>query len=274
MKKLNIKEIKQIELSILKFFHEFCEENKLTYYLAYGTLLGAVRHKGFIPWDDDIDVYMPRKDYEKFLKEFDKKNTNELFKTISVYDYTNYYIQFAKLIYTKTTVYEKRLCVDIPIGIWLDIFPLDNMSNDYQKAILLHKKVKIFNILRVHKIQNFKFSANKNIMDNFKVLIHKIIQKLIFFIPLKYLMRKINNLSQKYKNEEYSKYIGYVASTDNSFLLEREWFKERVLIVFENYKFWVPKEWDKVLKNNYGNYMQLPPENKRVDHLIEAYWKD
>ena len=273
MIKLSPKEIKKIELDILKYFHNFCEENNLTYFLAYGTLLGAVRHKGFIPWDDDIDIFMPRNDYEKFFKKFYKKNKNKNIEIISIYNNQKFYVPIIKLINKNTFLDEKCNKYQFPIGIWIDIFPLDNMSSDLEKSLSLHRTVRFYNFFRYHKIWNFKFLKNEKIIENIKICTHKLIQVLIYFVSLKYLILKIDDISKKYKKEDNSKYIGYVASYDNSFLLERDWFKERVLLDFEGYKFWAPKEWDKVLKNNYGDYMKIPPENKRKGHLIEAYWK-
>lgn len=258
MKNLSMEEVKKIELEILNFFHDFCEENNLKYYLAFGTLLGAVRHKGFIPWDDDIDIYMPRDDYEKFIKIFyDKYNQLSI---LCVDNNVQYYLQYAKLVKNGTVILDNLY----QFGICIDVFPLDNLLNDYKKSLFL---IKVVNLLRIIKDSKL-FCYNKITIKN---IIHKIFKYIFFFIPTRYLVVKINNLSKKYKREIDSKYVGYVASATKKPVLRREWFKERVLLDFENYKFWAPKEWNKVLENSYGNYMILPPENKRINHSIEAY---
>ena len=269
MNKLDRKEIKQVLLDILIHFHKFCEENKLTYYLAYGTLLGAVRHKGFIPWDDDIDVYMLRKDYDFLIKNFNNLNNIKNLNLLSIYSNIKYYKSFPKIV-NNNTITNEKIKYKFPIGLWIDIFPLDNMSNSYKKAFSLHRKVKLIQFFFNYKVYNLR-----TINSRYKILkntIHCLIKFFVFFIPNKYFIRKIDDISQKYKDN--SRYIGYVASDTKKPVLEREWFKERVFLDFEGYSFWAPKEWDKVLKNNYGNYMQLPPENKRIGHLIEAYWKE
>lgn len=267
MKELAIEQSKKIELEILNFFHKFCEENKLTYYLAYGTLLGAVRHKGFIPWDDDIDVYMPRNDYEQLLKTFNKINNNKDLNLISVYNIQKYYLTFAKLVNTKTFVEQNS--IDYKLGLFIDIFPIDNLSDSYQKSYMLYKKVRFIRILKDSKV--FKYKLSKNIFKNF---IRKIFKTLLCFIPTNYLIIKINEISQKYKDNINSKYIGHLAGGSKNVVVEREWFKEKILLDFEEYKFWCPKEYDKVLKINYGNYMELPPEEKRKIHFVKAYMND
>ena len=272
MKKLTTTEVKEIELKMLNSFHQFCEENNLTYYLAYGTLLGAVRHKGFIPWDDDIDIYMIRKDYEYVINNFNKKIKDETIGVISIKQNDKFYVPFAKIINNKTFVSEK-VTEKCPIGVWIDIFPLDNMSSKYKKALLLIKKVRFFKILNLIKVYTFKGRA-KNFYEFLEKTICKLVKKIIFFIKNKDIITKIDKLSQKYNNEENSKYIGYVAEFIGNNIMQKEWFKERVLLDFEGYKFWCPKEYDKVLKFCFGDYMKLPPENKRVHHSVEAYWKD
>lgn len=268
MKKLNLEEIKEICLEILICVHDFCETNKLTYYLAYGSLLGAVRHKGFIPWDDDIDIYMPRKDYEIFLKEFDVTNINKLFKTISMYNDKTYWMEFARVVNTKTILIKKT----IP-HIYIDVFPLDNMSNDYKQALSLQRKIRILKFLRNHKVGNFNLSYD--FFTNLKNIVHTMIKILIFFIPLRYLILKIDFLAKKYAQNKMTKYIGRAVDSRYMFeIYESTCFADRILLDFEGYKFWGPKEYDKILTQYFGNYMEVPPKNKRISHSIEAYLKE
>ena len=138
----NLSEIKKIELDILRAFRSFCEKNSLRYFLAYGTLLGAVRHGGFIPWDDDIDVAMPRTDYERFLKEFRDER-------YEVYDLSKkgYFYPFAKLCDT-TTVLIEEMSVKNSIGVYIDIFPMDGIADNDQSQ---HSKAKRLMKLQQHK---------------------------------------------------------------------------------------------------------------------------
>ena len=132
MKKMQLREIKDIELDILIAFNKFCQDNNLKYYLSGGTLLGAIRHKGFIPWDDDIDVCMPRPDYERLMKIFPNIYMNKYkLKTISR---KNFICPFAKIIDINTRVDFKYLN-NIDKNLWLDIFPIDGLPKSKKKQI-------------------------------------------------------------------------------------------------------------------------------------------
>ena len=130
MKKLTDKEVKQIELDILEYVHNFCEENGLKYIMNYGTLIGAVRHKGFIPWDDDIDISMPRADYEKLIASFPKNGRYKILDHRTSKDYFN---NFVKVIDTNTKIVDNRNDKTYESGLFIDIFPMDRF--DDMKAV-------------------------------------------------------------------------------------------------------------------------------------------
>ncbi len=272
-RKLTIPEIRQIELDILKYFHKFCEENNLTYYLAYGTLLGAVRHKGFIPWDDDIDVHMPRKDLEKLIEIFNKKNTNKDIEILTIYNNPNFYMPLIRLV-NKNTIINRDNIFDIKcdVSIWLDIFPLDNMSDDYKDALSLNRKAKTFRWLANQKI--FKFNINTSFSQKIKNIFHNIIKFCLRPVSVEYLMKKTDRISKKYMQQEMTKYVGWAANFKAN-IYPSSYFKERVLLEFEGDKFYAPKEYDKILTEYFGNYMDLPPMDARVGHnMEEVYWID
>lgn len=120
-KTIDIKELKKIQLGLLNALDDYCVQNDLTYYLAYGTLIGAIRHKGYIPWDDDIDVMMPREDYNKFIANFNNDKHASNVKAISHEIDTDYYLSFAKLI-NKSTVMQEEVNSDYQIGVYIDVF--------------------------------------------------------------------------------------------------------------------------------------------------------
>ena len=124
-KELSVEEVKERELELLKTLHEFCDKNGLRYYLAYGSLIGAIRHKGFIPWDDDIDVLMPYEDYCKLIQLFNG-NSGSQYQLISREINKEYYLPYGKLVDTGT-VMKEELNVSLEIGIYLDIFPFYNL---------------------------------------------------------------------------------------------------------------------------------------------------
>lgn len=265
MREITLEEQKEILKEILNAFHEFCGEHKLQYYLTGGTLLGAVRHRGFIPWDDDIDVCMPRNDYEKFLDLFD--SAGKRFKVVSIRN-KDYYLPFAKIVDTTTRLVE-MVDSEFELGIYIDVFPIDNMSNDYQKAFELYKSVtKYRNALM---IKNIKLSKRRALYKNFMLLSGK---TLLYIVPRKWILKKIDEKSQIYRANDATAYVGMVCAAfyGKREILKDEWFTERCLLEFEGGRFWAPKGYDAFLTQLYGDYMQLPPEEKRVTHHDNKAW--
>ena len=267
-KQLTLEEIKEVELNILIDFSEFCEKNNLRYYLTYGTLLGAVRHKGFIPWDDDIDVNMPRDDYDKLqtlLKNNNYKiNDHIILKTP---ESKNYQYQFCKIIDNRTIVYEKNIKNKYQTSIWIDIFPLDNIPENT-------KKQKHFISTLIRKRKHYFYTFEKSF--NGKSLIGKIkytIVKIIMTPVCKLINQKcrIAKLATKYKNLE-TDLIFFSLNGDAYKTIFNKNVLEQTDLLFENRKFKTFKNYDKVLTQLFGNYMELPPVEQRISHSFEAYF--
>lgn len=260
----SLDELKKIELDIMLKIHHFCEENKIRYYMIAGTLIGAIRHKGFIPWDDDIDIAMPREDYEKFLKifpEFGKKNNLQ-----AVNNRTKPYYgrPMTKVIDTRTLLTEPEYRSDDPIGVFVDIWVMDGVPNDASKGNWLKKMRKEKEILfaSVYKATT-EFSFGKNLA----ILLGR---------PINYKKRaeKFDKLAQTYKYEECDIVVNYIGMTKKLETYQKSWFGEGVLVDFEGYKFWAPAKYDMWLRARFGDYMQLPPENERIPHhVMNTYWK-
>ena len=141
MEKLSLEELKKVELDILIWFADICEQEKLNYTLSYGTLLGAVRHKGFIPWDDDIDVAMPRPDYEKFIEYCNTHETH--YKLIDIHNDKGYNYLFAKVYDPNTTIVEKYANrFKANYGVYIDIFPVDGFGDDLDYALKFYNQYK------------------------------------------------------------------------------------------------------------------------------------
>ena len=145
-KKLNSDEVKKIELQLLLKFDELCKKHDLQYSLCGGTLLGAIRHKGFIPWDDDIDVMMPRDDFEKLLKLEKTQASDQVEKLVSWKSGKSIY-PFIKMINTKTVLKEKYLDKEYTTGVWIDIFPIDGMPEDQKIVDKKYKKVIFYKMM-------------------------------------------------------------------------------------------------------------------------------
>lgn len=257
-----IEEIKRIQLNMLSVLHKFCEENNLTYYLSAGTLLGAVRHKGYIPWDDDIDICMPRADYMRFLSEYNDNPLDKNLKVVSIESEKDYYLPFAKMINQRTILCEE--CdTDFEIGVYLDIFPLDNMSSDYRNAKrLLYQVERWRNILMIKNLLPSPQRARK------KNALIKIGKVLFYGVSRRRILKKIDTLSRKYENNQKSEYCGAVCDAiyGEGEIMPSDWFAERVLVNFEGLEFFAPAKYENVLKNLYNDYMELPPIDKRCSH--------
>ena len=256
-------EIKQIELELLDAVDKFCKEHNIEYFLNYGTLIGAIRHKGFIPWDDDIDLMMSRDNYDRFVKDF----THPRFKVLSFETDEKYYNNFIKVVDTKTVVEDTRNRKTYETGIFIDIFPYDALPKkfkniDYIKRIIINQ---LFNGLRkTHKKINAPINIIKTIRDKIVQLIGKNI--IVKFSEKTY--RKNND------TELSDDIVVSVCFADyKKGRLKKTEFDNLVRMKFENITLNGFKNYDQILKNKYGNYMQLPPEDQRVTHGIDAYWK-
>ncbi len=270
MKKIASNEIKSILLKTLVRFNEFCKENNIKYTLAYGTALGAIRHKGFIPWDDDIDILMLRSDYNKFEVAWEKyiQNNVDHYKLWPEMDEENYFIAYvAKFFDTDTVLYEhfsKGKVVEY--GIFIDIFVLDHIPIEKSEQKKLFMDVRLY----WKWIQHFQRHFKKW---------NKFVRK--YHLPLPSLDMMVNKLMER-KNKYNHELTPIVSVTQeyqkkkdiNLSIFKYEWFNDFILTEFEGYEVPIIKEYDKMLRNCYGNYMILPPEEEQIGHNIEAYWRN
>jgi len=262
MKQLTIENIKEISLDGLKYFHSFCVANNLQYYLAYGSLLGAVRHSGFIPWDDDIDLIMPRKDYDLLIQK-KKEIENENWELLSGNTDKKYKFQFAKLCNKKTVYYPSRFKSGLLYGVPIDIFPMDIVSDEKEAEQIKKKYFKRF------ISSDFIFSGQKKSGDFISLL--KSIIKFILFGSYNKNIVFFHKKMLLQKEGDYFK--SFFAPTCD--LYKKEWFNSSKLMKFENSEFFVPVNYQQVLTSTYGDYMKLPPEEERIyKHEIEAYYKE
>ena len=260
----DIAEMKTIQLEIMQKVHNFCEANGITYFLSHGSLIGALRHQGFIPWDDDIDIFMPREDYNSFCKRFPREQQNLCLRIVNANTDIYYGRPMTKVINTNTYLIEPNYLFDDGIGINIDIWPLDGVPNtEREKKIRLQKITLLINIMYARIL---KYDACRNIRD-------KIAHIATLPLSAKKLVQRINTELETISFSEASIVSCYVDPYKKEF--EKTWFKTRRLVPFEDKSFFIPGGAEQVLTTLYGDYMQLPPlEKRKPHHITNAFWKD
>ena len=261
---INIEQLKKIQIEILDVVSDFCEKNNIKYWIDSGTLLGAIRHKGYIPWDDDIDVGMLRCDYDRFLNEFNKSNSQ--YKAYSIENNKDFFYPYCKVLDTNTILFEpdkngKQLNVNI------DVFVFDQAPKSpivlkwtYLKRDLYQRCILIKEL----------YTPHDNIIEKVLVRIAS-----VFLLPFSkyYLTMKIAKNSKKYYNSNCA-YLGDFMGYSHTHL-NKKIFSSCKTAIFEGKAYKIPQGYQEYLQAFYGDYLKLPPECDRVSHhKFEAYYKN
>ena len=263
---ITLDELKKVQIEILDEVHNFCINNHITYFLSSGTLIGAVRHKGYIPWDDDIDLYMPRVDYERFVQSF---NLNEdLYRVFSLQTDNDCSIAFAKVERLGTRVIE---AVDNPIriGVNIDIFPIDGVPDDNNTRVKYFSRIEHLRNKMVLKDVSIDFKK-RSIIKNSVLLFSKL---LLIKRSLRSLAQELDGVIDKGISD--SQYVcNLVMGNGLHSVFSREAIKDSVDVEFEGKLYKTMAGYDEYLTNTYGDYMMLPPLEKRVSHhSFTAFWQ-
>lgn len=268
LKKIELKD-NEIKIELTNLLYEldsFLRKHEIEYTISYGTLLGAIRHRGFIPWDDDIDISMKRSEYNKLLKILKHKNKisdNIVAKGISL---ENSEIPFLKIINTEIETVEVVKGGVNKDNLWIDIFPIDYVPTYFKKIYYIY----LYKFLR----RCFYFSRYNEygwVIEAKKCLLNKIIFEYAKHKGSRYFSRKINQLSENIKKTNYmaNNVWGFSASRE---VVDANLFDYYVEYQFENIKVSGIMDYDSYLKINYGDYMTIPKEADRISHQVRA-WK-
>lgn len=261
---LDIQEIKDIQLSILKEVHRFCIENGINYSLAHGTLLGAVRHKGYIPWDDDIDICMLEKDYELFMKSF----THPYLEALSIEKESAWPYPYGKVCDSRTIVYEDADITHADLGVNIDVFPIYNYPDNVLNAFIL--RLRVFILSWIHNIKLIRISKRRNFIKNAILWVLKLL-----FSPLNfaYVNRRIRELCLRAGSQKSSRL--FETRSAQTTVYDASSFESFDKIEFEGYRYNVMIGWHHYLCMRHGDYMVLPPEScQKPHHNIKAFWKN
>lgn len=258
-------ELRQVQISILRAVAEFCRQHELTFFLWAGTLLGAVRHQGFIPWDDDVDIAMPRPDYERFCAQFDHGGEAP-FRVVDMTSDPDYPYGYAKVTAGGTSI-TGRSRATVPLGVNVDIFPVDGWP-----AGRIRSRMHFATLRILHALLSARSAATYDNFSGVRRLVLPVLLPVLDRVPVRTLAAVISRRARACAYDgadtvgvtafRYLERVGHSAYEPGS------------EVQFEGMTLPGPRSPDRVLSNLYGDYMTLPPEDERVpeQHAEAAFW--
>lgn len=266
---LSIEEIRKLQLEALLYIKDICKKYDIKFFLTGGTLLGAIKYKGYIPWDDDIDIGLLRDDYKRLIDILIKQE-NDTYKVLSIYNCKDYYYPFAKLVNKKTRLVEGGKGIK-DLGVYIDIFYLADVPDDFEKYY------RSFHIIRnlTDKRMRIKSNAqNSNVrFKRIKDAIYGVVDVISLPLGYNFWAKLLDRRMNSYKAENTT-FVAPVYGGNKVFKLRKDKVSDLVEAIFENNTFYISRNYDEYLTRVYGNYMEdIPAERKKHPHQSQAFWR-
>lgn len=263
---LTKEEIRAVQMAIMREIDGICRKNGWTYQVMYGTLLGAVRHRGFIPWDDDIDIVLRRREYDRLVAYIKSEENTCPWLRVLDSSVPGYYYPFAKAVDKRTVA---KMAGNTTVhGVWVDVFPQENLPDNLWKANLMLDVCYLLREVTLAMTTDFASPGRRRQNEGRKRLLHAA----ACVIGKKNICRLYEALAQRYKDKETS-YIGTAFSPyRRRERFKKEWFAKCERYPFEDAAWTGPAAYDEILRQLYGDYWQLPPPEKRRTHQIDAWY--
>lgn len=266
-KEIGLKELKTIQMDILDVIQDFCDKNGIHYSLACGTFLGAIRHHGYIPWDDDIDIYLTRKDYNVLVCQF--PDVYRHVELVSLERDEHWDRAYAQAFDNRTSIQEE-VARNGARGVYIDIYPVDSVPDMDSDWLAYNKKRRL--LVHLSEIKYVKLSKERSFIKNMVLLLGK-------FTLIPFSSRRIaywiSKNAQKYNEKGFHRSFecvqGMLQKRPFESLLMTDFAKTK----FEDRDFMIMRDFDAYLSNAYGDYMKLPPKEKQVSHhVFKAWWRE
>lgn len=262
---LDINDVRKRQIDILDFVDKTLKKHNICYWLDAGTLLGCVRHKGYIPWDDDIDICMRRNDYERIADIINSEDSP--YKVLNMHNTKGYYYLFAKVVDTHTHIIEKGIPEIPEMGIYIDVFPLDNLPKDKKTCSRI-----------INKVFRYRSIVYYSLLNKNQIKAAKIITKIKCLISIIYgkdrALSKANNICLKVNSIYNENLADIVGAAGKGHIVPASYFKDTINGLFEGREYYIPKKYHEYLSVVYGDYMSLPPKEKQVlTHDFKAYFR-
>ena len=269
MKRITNEEFRERSVDMLAFFTEYCKNNNIVFYMYYGSLIGTMRHQGFIPWDDDIDVIMPRPDYEELISKFNQQNSK--YRIVSMHTDSLFTAPLAKVIDTETLLVQHYGFKEkIQLGIYIDVFILDGFPSVEEKRNLHMKKCMELKKNWAHANHEFHYKGSSYLKDLIRG---------IYYLPVicrgtSHYLKEIDKNAKKfnYNDNDFvgnAMFPGVVSDIHN-----KSDFKMSCFGLFEGIKVPIPSGYERILTKLYGNWRKLPPvEQQKSIHDFDCYLK-